>query len=125
MGRLLTWLSNAWNGFIGFFTDAWNGLVGYLNDVWRMVVDIGLWFWNELVPGFIVWFLDVLFDIGVWLVGLLPRIPEMPQINNFSILAFANQYIALNEAIALAAIWGTIFGGVGVYKLIKLVRGGG
>ena len=100
------WLSNLWSGFleVASFFASW--ISSFFINLVSLVVE-------------------GVFALVLWAVELLPMMPEAPIGGGVSMLVQANRYIALGEILTFTALWATIFGALGLYKLVKLVRGGG
>jgi hypothetical protein len=62
-----------------------------------------------------------------FLVALLPAAPspDHSSVGALEQLATVNQYVPVVEALGLLGVWAALFGGVGLYKLVKFLRGAG
>lgn len=121
MGALI---STVWRGIMSIttwlgrnFAELWASGVEFMRFLAGWLVDFvsnGTAVVIEIVAGWLT-----------YLVGLLPNMPTPVDPGSTSFLDQANRYLPLSETFALGSMWVVVFAGVGVYKLIKLIRGGG
>lgn len=97
----------------------WSALAGVVTAVSAWLVGVLAW----VVGGIVAVVLGAL----TVLVGLLPAAPApgSQDLGALEQLAVANQYVPVSEGLAMLAVWSALFAGVGVYKLLKFIRGAG
>jgi hypothetical protein len=97
----------------------WGALAGAVSAVVAWIGGALAW----VVGGVVTVVLGVL----TFLVGLLPAAPtpDHSSVGALEQLATVNQYVPVVEALGLLAVWAALFGGVGLFKLAKFIRGAG
>lgn len=124
MGAIVQTIGNGINAigsWLGTIVGAvWNAILLLLDGILAVVVQLAGWVLLGVV-GLLGFLLQLL-------IGLMPDMPvadDAGAYSGFSSLSAANQYVPIAEAFALLPVLGAIAAGIGVYKFIKFVRGGG
>lgn len=127
MQAIVQTILNSWLRFFDFLRFLWNVFVTWINYIWAsfmLVLDALL----SALASVLVFALQAVTDVLLFIIGLalaiLPNMPEKMSIGSID-LGGANRYLPISETVALAGVWAVIFGGIGLYKLAKFVRGAG
>lgn len=106
-------------------------LAGIVTVLWRAVLVVldQLLAWGvHLVEWIVLGVVGLFFGFLTVLAGLLPEMPDAPSGLAGTIggaLGVADRYFPVTEVLGMAALWGTIYGGLYLWKLVRFLRGGG
>lgn len=105
---MLDFFARAFQNFFDGFASMGDWFAAFLIDLFAYLVGVVI---------------DILFALFYAVLAVLPNMPEHDHsaLTSFSALAFANNYIPITEIIALLPLLGTVFTGLGLYKLAKFV----
>lgn len=119
----------------GWFTATFGALSGWLAG---LLVLAGVVFFDKIalvVSWAVGWLLSSIVALLVavlgLVVGLLPDMPtEWPTLGSawttlLSGAAIANRYIPITEILTYLSLFAALYGLLGVWKLVKFIRGGG
>jgi hypothetical protein len=109
-----------WDQLVAFLTLAWAAMVALVDQLAAWIVGGVGW----VVEGLAF----VVFGVLGVVVGFfldMPVFPESAAFNVSEYLGLANRYLPITEAMAMAAVWAAVYGGIFLYKGGKFVRGGG
>jgi hypothetical protein len=113
---MLQWFQGIADAVRNGFSGLW---LGYL----ELADTVASWF-LELVASVVEW---VVAGFSAFVVGLASLLPEASSSDHAGVqsgvneLAWVNSYLPISESLALLVVWGVIFAGIGVVKLIRMV----